>query len=128
MTTSDEELAERAEALADEVGRLNREVEKLNRRGIRAVYAVILLFVLLGAMAILVNQQFRTSDKLEGVIQRSLCPVYGLVVGSFDPSTRPDTGPKPTPRDQYIATFQVMRDAYTDLQCTAPLVPKKTTP
>lgn len=123
--TSDEELAERAEALADEVSRLNREVEKLNRRGIRAVYAVMLLFLLLGGMGILVFQQFRTSDRLEGVVQRSLCPVYGLVVGSYDPSTRPDTGPKPTPRDQYVATFQVMRDGYNELQCTAPIVPKK---
>jgi hypothetical protein len=126
MTTSDEELAERAEALADEVARLNREVEKLNRRGIRTVYAVMLLVLLLGVMGILINQQFRTSDRLEGVIQRSLCPVYGLVVGSYDPSTRPDTGPHPTPPEQYNATFQVMRDGYNELMCTTPIVPKKT--
>lgn len=122
------DLARSADDLTGEVRGLRLAVEQLDRRTARAelvsgraAAAAAILLLLLGLMGWVVWQEQQTAARVESLTQRSLCPVFALVVGGYDPQTRPE-GPA---RDRYIATFEVMRVAYDELGCVAPLVPKR---
>lgn len=127
-TTPDDVLARRAELLRDQVADLTVQVRQLNeraaeteRRGVHAVYALIFLGLVLLMLGTVVWQQQRTAARLEQVVQHSICPVYGLVLGGYDPETRAEGDA----RRRYEAGFVVMRDAFAALNCTTPLVPPR---
>lgn len=124
------DLSRRAAELTDQVEKLRLAVEHLDERTKRAeratartgvAAAVLLVLILLGGWN--VHSQRQTADRLESVTQRSLCPVFGLVIGGYEPESRP-AGPA---RDRYVETIDVMRGAYGELGCVAPLVPPRTT-
>lgn len=123
-----DDLATAARELKDEVAELREAVETLTPRTVRAEFvarvgiALALALVLGGAvLGWNIIQQRHTSDRLESVTQSALCPVFGLLLGGYDPNTRPE-GPA---RDQYMQTFEVMRGAHEALACRGPLVPKR---
>jgi hypothetical protein len=132
-----DELTARAGEVRDEVAALRLEVQQLReiatratRVSMRAVFAIVVLLVLLGVVATNVWQQHETADRLESLTQRSLCPVYGLVVGGYDPTTRalnPDGSYAGSPRAKYDEGFDVMRAAFGELACTSTdVIPKRT--
>jgi len=129
------ELATQAKALADTVGVLAEAVDNLNRRTNKTERNTILValglavdLVLSIAVAVLVTSQISVAGDLQSAIaretstrQNALCPLYGLLLGSYNPDSRAE-GPA---RDQYNKTFQVMRDGYDSLDCANPVVPPR---
>lgn len=122
------DLARSADDLREEVGRLRLAVEQLDVRTSRAELvsgraagAAASLLILLALMGWVVWQQYQTATRLESLTQRALCPVFALVVGGYDPSTRPEG----EARERYSENFDVMRGAYDELRCAAPLVPPR---
>jgi hypothetical protein len=78
--------------------------------------------------AVLGYSQLVTNDRLDVVVedqrrvtQEVLCPLFSLVLGGYDPDSRP-VGPA---RDQYVATFAEFSRIYMRLECTAPAVPPR---
>lgn len=127
MSTT-EELATRAAALTKEVAGLRTEVEQLTRRTKRAertlrttVTGVLVVLLLLGVVGVSTWRQLVTESRLNSVVADSLCPVFALVLGGYDPTTRP-AGQS---RETYEHTFDTFRGSYEALRCTAPLVPPR---
>lgn len=130
-----DDLVAAARELKAEVAELRQDMQVLNRRTTRAEKvsgrakkasgrASLTAGVLLVIVALLggtVWQQYQISGRLELLTQRSLCPLFALVVGGYDPSTRPEG----VARDRYVATFASFRVAYDELRCIAPLVPPR---
>ena len=123
-----DDLGSRAEQLRTEVAGLRADVQSLRDRTVRGekrlvhlALAVVLVLLLAGATAVTAYRGLATDRRLD-----AFCPVLALVVGGYDPSTRP-AGPA---RDKYEASFAVMRQAYAELGCdrSSPLVPPRTTP
>jgi hypothetical protein len=126
-------LTEQAKVLADRVGALSLAVEQLDRRtnrGEKAVVAVVVVLVLTLTLSVVVAftllQQRQTQRDVQGAIDRetrtreeALCPLYGLILGSYNPASRPEGDA----RNTYIQQFQVMRNAYESLDCQGPLIP-----
>lgn len=119
-----EQLGARAEQLRQEVVGLREDVQSLSERTQRAEgrlvwVAVAAAIALLLAVAIGVTAwRVTTTDRRVD----ALCPLLSLSVGSYNPNSRP-AGPG---RDQYVAAFGVLRQAYSDLGCTQPPVPPRT--
>lgn len=126
-------LAEQAKTLRDAVSALALSVEHLDRRTTRsekitAAVVLILLIVLILAVAvgIVLAQQFATNNRLEASIQREaqtrqevLCPLYGLIVGTYNPESRPPG----KARDEYVRSAKVILDSYPRLDCANPVTP-----
>jgi hypothetical protein len=126
-------LLEQARVLADRVGALSHAVEKLDQRtnrSERAVVGVVLGLALTIMVAIALGIAFiqlsRNSEILAEAEARelrtregALCPLYSLILGSYNPESRPEG----EARQKYIDQFVVMRAAYDVLDCTGPLVP-----
>jgi hypothetical protein len=131
-------LAIQAQALADTVGVLAEAVDKLNTRTNKTERTTIWValglavdLVLSVAVAVLVSAQISVASDVQLAVAResstrqdALCPLYGLLLGSYNPSTRAEG----TARDQYNQAFQVMRNAYNTLDCTNPVVPPRLEP
>lgn len=122
-----------ADALADRVTTLTDEVVGLREdaAGIRAqlatargriLWVALIAVVALGLAAGVAITAFRGAATDRRV--DAICPVLALVVGGFDPSSRPAG----SAREAYIANLTVMHQAYVDLGCTTPLVPPRTSP
>lgn len=130
------DLTAQARLLADRVSALSTAVETLDRRtnrGEKVVVAVVaalaLTIILSVTVAIVLFQLQDNSERIAAAQEReahtrqdALCPLYGLILGSFNPDSRPE-GPA---REQYIHQFDVMRQAYAALDCSGPLVPPAT--
>lgn len=116
------ELTEQSELLTEAVRQLRPRVEKAERVSFRTAIAAAVLLCLVVVLGWVAADQKATANRLDGVVQQSLCPLYALIVGSYDPSTRP-VGQA---RDKYDHAFDVMRQAYTNLGCTDALVPPRT--
>jgi hypothetical protein len=130
-----ERLSRRADQLATQVDELTEEVKTLNRRqgrtermSIRTATGLAFLTALALLVGMLAWQQLTTREQVQTLVDRevqtrdqALCPLTGLLLGSYDPSTRP---PGPA-RDKYEEAFRVMRDAYAALGCLTPLVPRR---
>lgn len=130
-----ERLAAQAHALNENIARLKLSVEQLDRRAGRservtlAVTLGLLLDLVLSVVAaFLLSTQYHTNDRLEEAIDReartrqdALCPLYSLIVGSYNPNSRPE-GPA---RDAYNGAFTELRAAYEVLECTSPVVPPR---
>jgi hypothetical protein len=131
-----ERLTERAKVLADRVGALSDAVEHLDQRtnrGEKAVIGVVAGLVLSVALSVIVGivlvKQQTITDQISVTQEReahtrqdALCPLYSLILGSYNPNSRPEGDA----RQAYIDQFKVMRQAYDALDCTAPLVPPPT--
>lgn len=107
----------------------SRQDSSERRSRLLAMIAVALIggFLLLGWVA---YQGYRTDQQLGRVVQGSLCPVYALVVGGYEPDSRPlnpDGSYEGSNRQKYDVNHQVMKDAYARLECrNADLVPPRT--
>lgn len=128
-------LVTQAQALADTVGVLANAVDNLNKRTGKTERTTI--FVALGlavdlvlsvAVAVLVSSQISVAGGLQSAIDRealtrqdALCPLYGLLLGSYNPQSRAEG----SARDQYNQVFEVMRGAYASLDCANPVVPPR---
>jgi hypothetical protein len=126
-------LVDQAKSLADKVSALALSVDQLDRRTSRSekitvgvVLGLLLDLVLSVAVAVVLTQLFVTNDRLEASIQREgqtrqevLCPLYELIVSTFNPESRP---PGPA-RDQYVQSMQVIIDSYPRLDCANPVTP-----
>lgn len=126
-------LAEQARVLADRVGGLSTAVEQLDRRTNRSekiVFGVILGLILDLVLSVIVgfvllelqaNSEAvaATQEREIHTRQDSLCPLYSLILGTYNPNTRAEGAD----RQAYIDQFKVMRQAYDALDCTSPLVP-----
>lgn len=131
-----EGLVEQARQLADRVGGLSLAVEQLDKRTNRSeritigvVFGLALDLVLSIAVAIVLSNQVSTNARLQGAIDReqltrqeAVCPLYSLLLGSY----RPESRAPGVDRDQYNATFDVMRKARDTLECAGPLTPPAT--
>jgi hypothetical protein len=128
-------LATQAQALADTVGVLATAVDNLNQRTgkterttIFVVVGLVIDLVLSVAVAVLVSSQVSASTDLQSAVARetstrqdALCPLYGLLLGSSNPTSRAEG----SARDQYDEAFRVMRRAYDTLDCANPVVPPR---
>jgi hypothetical protein len=126
-------LLEQAKVLADRVGGLSAAVEQLDRRTNRServviVVTIVLALTIITAIALGVAFiQLRANAEDVAVTQareartrqEALCPLYSLILGNFNPESRPE-GPD---REKYIEQFDVMRRAHRALDCAGPLVP-----
>lgn len=139
----DADLAATADRLAVQVEQLKVEVRELNdrqdetdrrqdrsdRMSMRTALVLGLVVLLAAVVGLIVYQQIVTRSEVSSVVDREtttrvkvLCPVFALVLGGYDPSTRPD-GPA---RQQYEDNFRVMGRSYDLLACQDPLVPRRT--
>lgn len=126
-------LLEQAKVLADRVGALSDAVALLDirtNRSERVVIGVIIGLALTIVLAIALGIAFiqlhsnaatlaATQERELRTRQEALCPLYGLILGSFNPQSRPEG----EAREKYIKQFEVMRTAYDVLDCAGPLVP-----
>lgn len=128
-------LAWQARVLTDRVVALNESVERLDARANRsarvlavAVVGVVLGLILSVAVAVTLSAQGRTDARLEAEIAEqarirsdALCPLYALLVGSYNPGSRAEGEDRRTYEDAFVT----LRAAYTALGCAAssPVVP-----
>ena len=125
-------LGDKIEANTLALNQVNERQDRSERKGrVLAMVAVALLggFLLLGWVA---WQQHRTDEQVSRVVQGSLCPVFALVVGGYDPNSRPlnaDGSYEGSPRQAYIDNHLVMSQAYDQLRCqNTTLVPPRSAP
>lgn len=128
-------LTEQAKALTDEVAGLTLAVEHLDHRTNRnervqafVVFGLLLDLVLSVAVALVVGNQIAASNDLKVAVQheevtrnQGVCPIYSLLLGSFNPATRAE-GPD---RDAYIKIFQNIDASYRALECKQAPVPPR---
>lgn len=86
--------------------------------GVRIATVVVLALVAI-SQGVTITFLFANSTRVESVVQRSLCPLYDLIVGSYNPNSRPEG----VERAQYEQAFVLMRAARDELECRTPLVP-----
>lgn len=127
------QLIEEAKALAGEVGDLTEEVghlanglDELGQRTSRAerIIAVVVaigvvVLILSAAVGVILLQLGQAVDRESQTRQAGLCPLYSVIIGAYNPNSRPE-GPQ---RDTYNQWFDTMRAAYASLDCTQPIVP-----
>jgi hypothetical protein len=125
MTTTNE-LSEQIAELVDETRRLRQATEAVVpsvkrevRRGrvtrilLGVQAAVLIAVVVLGIVLVgVVHAQDRTT-------QQALCPVFALLIGGYNPDSRPAGAA----RDTYNQQFQLFSQAYAALDCNNPIVP-----
>lgn len=128
LVTQAQALADTVGVLADAVDNLNRRTGKTERTTIFVVLGLAVDLVLSVAVAVLVSSQISVSGDVQAAIAReastrqdALCPLYGLLLGSYNPTSRAEG----TARDQYNEAFRVMRGAYDSLDCATPVVPPR---
>lgn len=128
-------LARQAKALADTVGVLAAAVDQLDQRAHRServtlavAFGLVVDLILSVAVALLIGNLFSLSDHLQGAIvresttrQQALCPLYGLLLGSYNPTSRAEGAD----RDKYNQAFVTLRDGYDSLDCVSPVVPPR---
>jgi hypothetical protein len=140
---SDDDLGTQADKLGRKVDRLTETLKELGERQTRterlstrtAVAAVIAIAILAGGswlgyrqvvtsgqLSMVVGEQQQTAEDQRRVTEDALCPVFALLIGGYDPSSRPE-GPA---REQYERTFQTFRTSYDALRCTTQFVPPRT--
>lgn len=128
-------LTSQAKALADTVEKCIVAIDGLDRRSTRnervvvaTVFGLALDVVLSILVAFLVSNLFGVNGQLQAAIareavvrQQALCPLYGLLLGSYNPTSRAEG----KDRDSYNAAFVTLRDGYNVLDCVNPIVPPR---
>lgn len=111
---------------------LNQVNVRQDRSERKSRFLVLAAVALLGGFLVLgwvVWQQHLVDQRVNNLVEQSLCPVYALVVGSYDPTSRPlnpDGSYEGSPRQKYVDNQGVMLDAYRALHCRGQLVPPRT--
>lgn len=136
--TRREDLATTARELKKEVGDLRGEVsnlrvraERLDRRSGLAGLFIVGLILAAVWLAIVSYQTSQTSARVEAITQRALCPMYALVLGGYDPSTRelnPDGSYEGSARQKYVTNFEGPDGLFSQragLPCIGPLTPPR---
>lgn len=132
-----ESLTRRATELAEHVGKLRIAIDSLARRAGRSekvlmitVIGLVLDIFLSVAVMWAYHIQHEQSDQLaanqaqqEKIRNEAVCPMFALFLGSYSPESRP-----PEARKSYESAYRQMRTIYTNLACTSPIVPPRTTP
>lgn len=134
-----EALAGRAEALTEEVAGLRQALDRnservdglrtdltamsdrqsaTERRGAFVAITLIVAIVLTFLIGVTAWRGIITDRRVDAI-----CPVLALVIGGYDPLTRPE-GPA---RETYVQSFDVMRRSYAQLGCTQAIVPPRKT-
>lgn len=135
MSEDRDTLANQAKALTGTIEVLASAVDQLERRSTRSermtiavAFGLGLDLVLSVAVALLVNNLFGVNTQLQTTIDREaitrqevLCPFYGLLLGSYNPSTRAEGAD----RDSYVRAFVTLRAGYDRLSCVNPIVPPR---
>lgn len=111
-------LNERADGLREDVGNLSDRTSRNEGRIALTAIALVIAVMLVVGVGVTAWRGYLTDRRLDAI-----CPVLALVIGGYDPSTRPAGDA----RNKYVASFDVMRTAYRDLGCTQPLVPPRST-
>lgn len=117
-------LADNTEANTEALSRVEKRLDRSDsdrRRFITALIALTMLAAFLGVEALRLERSIR--DQAE-VRDRVLCPLYGLILGGYDPQSRAEGAA----RQKYEETFVVIRESYATLRCNAQLVPPRTNP
>jgi hypothetical protein len=115
--------------LTDEVGHLADGLDQLKQRTSRAE-RIIAVVVVIGAIVLILSiavgvtlvQLSQLIDREAKTRQKALCPFYSLVLGNYNPNSRP-AGPD---REAYNRNFDAMRLQYGELDCIEPIVPPPT--
>lgn len=131
-----EALGRRAVELAEHVGKLRLAVDSLARRTDRSekilavtVAVLVLVVVLSGAVMWTMHVQQVQQDQLadnqaqaRAIRDGALCPLFALILGSYQPGSRPS----PQAQQTYDDAYAQMRTIYQNLACTTPIVPPRT--
>ena len=115
-------LADTTEANTAALDRVEQRLDRSDsdrRRFITALIALAMLAVFLGVEALRLERSIRDQAELRN---RVLCPLYGLILGGYDPQSRAEG----EARRKYEEAFVVIREGYMVLNCTDPLVPPRT--
>lgn len=99
------------------------EVERTGRRARAALWILAVFVVILAALGallgkVIVDQQ-DTTVQLTRVVQESLCPVFALLIGGYNPESRPEGAA----RDAYNQQFAQFSASYQALTCRNGIVP-----
>lgn len=106
-------LVDRVEKLTDELASARKRWSTVFRRSV--IGWLILSSIIIGLIF----------AQVQNLISEVLCPYFSLVVGSYDPESRPE-GPA---RALYVEQFGKIRVIfYEKLECTDQLVPPRSTP
>jgi cytoskeletal protein RodZ len=142
-----EELKAKLDDLLDKVDGLTKaaehltprvdEMERTGRRARAALWSLGVFVVILGALGALlgkvivdqrdttaqltqlVQDQRGTTAQLTRVVQESLCPVFALLIGAYNPESRPEGAA----RDAYNQQFSQFSASYQALACRNAIVP-----
>lgn len=129
------ELGRKVDRLTDAVDRLDKSHNQLatrtgavERRSVRTVVASVLAVAILVIGGWLAYTQVVTNSRLDAVVtdqqkvtQQVLCPVFALLLGGYDPETRPPG----EARVRYVETFEEYSRIFARLECTTELVPPR---
>lgn len=126
LVTQAAALTEKMGVLTDAVLELDRRSNRNQRVVIGVVFGLLVDLVLSVAVVLTLASLVSTNDRVQAAIDReaatreqALCPLYSLIVGSYNPGSRAE-GPD---REQYEKTFVAMRAAYDSLDCPGGPVP-----
>jgi hypothetical protein len=121
-------LAVQAKALADTVGVLAKAVDQLDKRATKGerinVWVSLGLavdLVLSIAVALVVSGLVGVIDRERSTRQDAMCPLYSLLLGSYNPSSRAEGGD----RDTYNQVFITLQRSYDSLDCDDPIAPPR---
>ena len=119
VTVGENTAAEQRLALSYEqlVTRMNRSDR--DRKWVVVAVLILAAMVLAGGWVLYRGEQ--TAREQQQLRSDVLCPLYGLILGGYDPQTRPEGDA----RQKYEETFVIIRQGYGVLRCTAPLVPPR---
>lgn len=114
-------LTDAVRGLSEQVVELGEAIDAERARGQRyrrvlvaVVVSLVLGFAGLGGVWYVQAERTRLVDRV-------LCPLYALFLGSYAPESRPPG----EARDRYVAAFGTIREGYRELRCieTQPVVP-----
>jgi hypothetical protein len=110
------QLDEDVRALHDSVDQNTLALNQVHRRQDRSerknrLFAVLTMALIGGFMLLGWTswQQHQTAQRLSSVVDKSLCPLYGLIVGSYNPETRQlnaDGTFEGSDRQKYIQSYE----------------------
>lgn len=116
------ELRESIVKLSTEITNLNDRLDAVNNHIYKTVQKLRLIvaglvvgaIVSLGVLVVVVWNNYRINAVQERTSNEVLCPLYVLFLKSYHPEAQP-----PEKLPEYEASFEVIRESYTALDCKA---------
>ena len=124
LSQATDRLGERIGGLREDLGRLADRQSRTERRGVWTAITVTIALVFVVVAGYLAVAAQRNSDEQEQLRNEVLCPLYGIFIGAYDPSSR-DKSPDPQARQKYEDAYAQIRHGWEVMQCTSPVVPKR---